>query len=161
MWKNIAGYEGRYEVSDTGQIRKAGSKKIIGQWINDAKYMIVRLSRPRKMFRVHRLVAAAFIDNPKNKPYINHIDCNRSNNNVQNLEWCSQLENLQHASKLGRMKRDYWKGRRSPNAKVSEDMVQLIRNEYAAGGVSWETIGKKYNVSKRTVGRIIKEESYV
>ena len=65
-------------------------------------YMYVDLYSKGKFKRkyVHRLVAEAFISNPENKPYINHIDGNPRNNNVNNLEWCSPLENVEHASKV-------------------------------------------------------------
>jgi hypothetical protein len=78
-------------------VRKAGSGEIIGQWKNSDGYPVVRLSRPRLMQRVHRLVALAFVPNPENKPSVNHLDNDRANNSARNLEWCTQAENIRHA----------------------------------------------------------------
>lgn len=159
MKKDIVGYEGRYLVSDLGSVfRNDGTE--IGQWMNDQGYMLVRLSNPRKTMRVHRLVAEAFVENPRNLPFVNHIDCVRNNNRYENLEWCTQWQNIKHSESLGRMQRDYWKGKRSPNAKISDETVRKIRDAYAAGGVSWQDIAEQFGISKRTVGRIVKNESY-
>jgi len=159
-WKPVKGREGSYEVSDSGQIRKC-SGKVLGQWKNDQGYSLARLANPRKTVRVHRIVAEAFIPNPKSYPFVNHIDCNRSNNSVENLEWCTQWQNLEHSRRLGRMQNDYWKGKRSPNAALDEETVRQIRQAYANGNISWDAVGKKFGVSKRTVGRIVNGESYV
>jgi YesN/AraC family two-component response regulator len=159
MKKEIIGYEGKYYISDCGSVFKNDGTEI-GQWMNDQGYMLVRLSNPRKTMRVHRLVAEAFLKNDLNLPFVNHIDCVRHNNKYENLEWCTQSQNLKHSELLGRMKRDYWKGKRSPNAKISTETAISIRNLYASGGVSLDAIGKKFNISKRTVGRIVKNESY-
>jgi hypothetical protein len=161
MWKPVVGYEGQYEVSSNGEVRNKIKNKTVGQWLSDRGYMIVRLSKPRRQCLVHRLVASAFIENSNNQPFINHIDSNRSNNVASNLEWCNQAHNLSHARKLGRMQEDYWIGKRSPNAKLPDEIVKAIREEYKSEKTSWVKLSKKYNVSKRTVGRIIKGESYV
>jgi hypothetical protein len=159
MKKDIVGYEGRYCVSDCGAIfRNDGAE--VGQWMSDQGYMLVRLSNPRKTIRVHRLVAEAFVPNPANLPFVNHIDCIRYNNKYKNLEWCTQWQNIKHSDTLGRMQKDYWKGKRSPNAKISDEIASKIRAAYEAGGVSWEFVGKQFGVSKRTVGRIVRNESY-
>lgn len=159
MKKYVAGYDGRYQVSDCGVVYRNDGIEV-GQWMNDQGYMLVRFSNPRKTMRVHRLVAEAFLENDLRLPFVNHIDCVRHNNNVKNLEWCTQWQNIKHSDSLGRMKKDYWKGKRSPNAKISEEAVNEIRREYSAGGVSWQFLGKKFCISKRTVGRIVKNESY-
>lgn len=158
-WKSVPGYEHRYEVSDVGNVRKT-SGPIIGQWKNDQGYCLVRLSKPRATFRVHRLVAEAFIDNPEQLPFVNHKDCDRANNTAGNLEWCTQWQNLSHSEKLGRMQRNYWAGKRSPNAALSDEQVKAIRREYADGDVSWAALGKKYGICKRSIGRVVKGESY-
>ena len=107
MWKTI--FE-RYEVSDDGVIRNKESKKILKTFINDKGYEIVSLwlNGKDKKFRVHRLVADAFISNPENKAQINHIDGNKLNNRADNLEWSTHSENIMHryySLRLGLMRK--------------------------------------------------------
>lgn len=128
--------------------------------MSDQGYMLARLSNPRKTIRVHRIVAESFLPNPDCLPFVNHKDCVRHNNNVDNLEWCTQWQNLKHSENLGRMQRNYWKGKRSPNAKLTEEQVQEIIKDYALGNQSLEFMGKRFGVSKRTIGRIIHGETY-
>ena len=111
----IKGYEGLYEVSNFGMIKSLpkgdgnGNRErllkfdIIKNGTNS--YRRVTFSFQNKQVRksVHRIVAEAFIENPENKPFINHIDNNGENNNVSNLEWCTQSENMIHAQKQGRL----------------------------------------------------------
>ena len=150
----------KYEVSSDGRVRQKNGK-ILKQWKNDAGYYLVRLSWPRRKELAHRLVAKCFIDNPENKPFVNHINNDRADNRVENLEWCTQRENLAHAEKQGRMKYDNWSGKRSPNAKLPDVAVAAIREKYSNGGVSWSALAKEHGVGKRTIGRILKEQSYV
>jgi len=115
IWKDVVGYEGLYKVSNLGRV-KALERKIIKQdgtirdirkeiilkiHISDYGYCRVMLSKNgvQNNYRVHRLVAIAFIENPKNKPQVNHIDHDKTNNKVENLEWVSNLENCCHARK--------------------------------------------------------------
>ena len=95
MWRMIFD---RYEVSNDGAIRNKESKKILKTFINDKGYEIVSLwlNGKDKKFRVHRLVADAFIPNPENKAQINHIDGNKLNNHADNLEWSTHSENISH-----------------------------------------------------------------
>lgn len=113
-WRDIKGYEGIYQVSDHGNIRsldrrvvnhRSGSTRLckgelFSPFDNGHGYLAVplRVGRKRKNHYVHRLVAEAFIDNPDGKPVINHIDYNTHNNNVNNLEWCTQGENIKHSA---------------------------------------------------------------
>ena len=111
-WKSIKGYEGLYMVSNLGRVKSlcgfngheyVKRKKILNPYKQKAgkNYYrsVVKLSKDgsRKDFKVHRLVADAFIPNPELKSNINHIDGNPLNNRVDNLEWCTQKENIIHA----------------------------------------------------------------
>ena len=114
VWKDIKGYEGLYQISNLGNVKslpkyrvKYGYGEIIlKQSISRNGYKIVGLSKNNKYKTVyiHRLVAEAFIPNPKNKLEINHIDGNKQNNFVGNLEWNTRKENGKHAWKMGLFK---------------------------------------------------------
>ena len=95
IWKDIDGYNGIYQVSNLGKVRKSTSLKPIAICLNTTGYEQVNLSDgfTRKKLLVHRLVAQAFIPNPNNLPQINHIDENKRNNIVSNLEWCDASYN--------------------------------------------------------------------
>jgi hypothetical protein len=127
IWKSVVGFEGSYEVSNLGNVRSIDryciqknnfnekynhiyKGKILKQFKNNAGYKQVQLSFRYKSIpkRVHRLVAEAFLDNPNNYKCVNHIDGNKENNNVNNLEWCSYSHNNMEARKLGLNKG--WKG---------------------------------------------------
>jgi hypothetical protein len=111
IWKDINGYEGYYQVSNQGNIRSLDrfdgvhdrQGTIIKPTLKQNGYLQVglRKHRARKWFGVHRLVAIHFIENPDNKPQVNHIDGNKLNNTVENLEWVTGKENQNHAARLG------------------------------------------------------------
>lgn len=110
QWKDIVGYEGKYQVSNLGNVRslnyrKSGTIKEMKQRINNRGYSLVGLvkNRKQKYYSVHRLVAQAFITNPDNKSEVNHIDGNKTNNHADNLEWTTHKENIQHAFNEGLM----------------------------------------------------------
>lgn len=123
----IAGYEGLYEIDRQGNVYSCVTtasrrKGLIKQQDNGTGYQRVNLfdnnGKARKHY-VHRLVAQAFVPNPENKPNVNHIDCNIKNNSVENLEWCTQSENIKHTVKLGRHKCNL------PNAKRGDAECQV------------------------------------
>lgn len=96
-FRDIPGYEGVYEVSNLGRVRRNG--KILKPGKNRDGYLLVSLSKNgiRKTVRVHRLVALSFLSNPNNLPEINHRDENRTNNTVDNLEWCTRDYNINYS----------------------------------------------------------------
>lgn len=118
-WKEIKGYEGKYIVSNYGEIvslprykqnhnkKQYVQPKDILKYINNKNgytYVFLCNNSKYKNIRLHKIVATAFIPNPKNLPQINHIDGNKQNNRVDNLEWCTASENIKHAYKMGLVK---------------------------------------------------------
>ena len=117
IWKDIEGYEGLYQVSNEGRVKslqreivyKDGRKKVLEEKIlhnllSDLGYYHVMLSKNcvPKRYKVHRLVAKAFIANPNNLPVINHKDECKTNNFVENLEWCTQGYNVRYGTRIER-----------------------------------------------------------
>ena len=105
-WVDIAGYEGLYQISSCGNVRsfvsargKRKIPKLLKPEVLKKGYLRVPLCKDysKERYMVHRLVAMAFIPNPDNLPYINHKDENKSNNNVDNLEWCSRSYNVRYS----------------------------------------------------------------
>lgn len=88
-----------YEVSNFGRVRNITTGYILKPYRTRGKYLNVRLNN--KSYKVHRLVGIAFMPNPENKPQINHIDSNKQNNNVNNLEWVTPKENIRHSIVAG------------------------------------------------------------
>lgn len=113
VWKDIKGYEGLYQVSNLGNVRSydrfviggryLAQRKIAGKvlnpWDNGSGYLVVSLHNKHKRENryVHRLVAAAFLEKQPTKNEVNHIDYNKHNNAVSNLEWCTRQENTDHS----------------------------------------------------------------
>lgn len=95
-WKKINGYP-RYSVSSLGEVRNDDTGAFLKAVKAKNGYLRLMLTPGRVNKSVHRLVAEAFIPNPNNKPYINHINGDKTDNRVDNLEWCTQSENMQHA----------------------------------------------------------------
>lgn len=108
VWKDIKGYEGKYQVSNLGNVKsllKDRNGKIMKPRANKHGYYQVYLysdSKTRKMYLVHRLAAQTFIENPDNLPLVNHKDENTSNNCVTNLEWCTNRYNTCYGNAISK-----------------------------------------------------------
>ena len=105
IWKDIAGYEGKYQVSNLGRVKSLWKNKLMCPRANKLGYYQIYLysdSKTRKMYSVHRLVATAFIDNSDNLPLVNHKDENPSNNCVENLEWCTNKYNVCYGNAISK-----------------------------------------------------------
>lgn len=166
--KDIHGYEGLYAVTDDGRVYSHskvvrscyGSTQLRkGRWlkpeITKAGYQMVSLSCDGKVKNhlVHRLVASAFLDKNKDKIHVNHIDGNKSNNHVSNLEWCTPSENTSHGYDSGLIK----KGEKASWSKLTESDVIEIRK---STGLSQRKLGEIYGVSQAAIYFILKEKCW-
>lgn len=172
-WKDIPGYEGLYQVSTTGIVKSYDKirfdyrhpingrlyKSIILRPLKLREYVGVRLTRNYKeaTYPIHRLVALTFIPNPSNKPYVNHIDFNTLNNNVTNLEWCTQLENVHHTMKHGRMITP--RGEQNGHAKIKDKQVMKIVKMHRSGMTTTD-IAKIFKVHRCSIGSIVFGRSF-
>lgn len=99
IYRDIEGFEGKYQVTSWGRVWNVSAERFIAPQETEKGYLRVNLfddSGKRVHRKVHRLVANAFIPNPQNKPQVNHIDGNKKNNSVTNLEWVTNDENVAH-----------------------------------------------------------------
>ena len=115
----IEGFE-NYEVSNLGKVRNIKSGIMLKPWITKDGYLRHCLYKhnKRKNLLLHRIIATAFIDNPGKKPQINHIDENKLNNDLSNLEWCTEKENIIHGTRTKRVAE-----------KLSKKVIQLDLND--------------------------------
>ena len=128
IWKDIKGYEGLYQISNLGNVYSIKNNKLLKLHISHKGYVVVCLYKNKKQHtqQIHRLIAQAFIPNPNNYPQINHIDGNKKNNQINNLEWCTQSYNIKEAYRLGLMPRT----RKSSFTKGHHKNVTISINQY-------------------------------
>lgn len=164
IWKDIEGYEGLYEVSSFGRVRRSyitTPKRIVkpSKITKRKKYQIVTLSRPeiRPITPlVHRLVAKAFIPNPEDKAEVNHKNAVKTDNRVENLEWSTREENDHHSTIMGLRP----KGERHHKAKLKQSDADTIR-ELNKSGIDKYDLAKSYSVCVNTVRNILNNRSWI
>lgn len=165
-WRDIKGYEGWYQVSNLGNVRSLDREiiysngkiykqkgKMLKPTLRNNGYYYVSLSKNnvRPKFDVHRLVAITFLDNDNNYNCINHIDGNKTNNCLSNLEWCSYSYNAKHAFKVGL--NEAVRGERNGSSKLKDSDVIKIKKLLSEGVKSYK-IAEMFNISQSTISEI-------
>ncbi len=164
VWKDIENHSGIYQISNLGSVKRVGriiiradnklypvEQCILKHQVDKAGYhrLCLRTDGKQRYFSVHRLVAYAFISNPNNYLEVNHLDGNKSNNQVSNLEWCTRSMNKIHSYRvLGQKKR---------RSKIPPEIMNEIKLRYS-NLKSYKQVGLLYNISNVHVKRIVSNQ---
>ena len=173
VWQDVKGYEGLYQVSNLGRVkslereighRYKGKTRTIPERVmhicdNGNGYKVVYLTKDkaRRVKYIHRLVAESFINKPIGKEYVNHKDCKPSNNRVDNLEWCTQEENIQHSAEHMRKPRKNYKlgstGEKYITFRKDKKVyrVTIKKKEYGAFKSLTEAIRRRDEILNETI----------
>lgn len=160
IWKDVVGYEGLYLISNTGKVKSLGKnvdiglgriqfkpERILKPGLASNGYFTVAICKNRAQTStcLHTIIAKSFIPNPNNFRCVNHIDGNKTNNAIENLEWCTHKRNSQHAYEIGI---------RKPFRKVTSDQVIQIRAMKKIGVRNLE-LAAMYEVTVATINGIV------
>lgn len=158
-WLEVAGSP-NYIIFKDGRLWNSKTLRFIKPKTIAGKYQDVslRLDGSYRYTTLHRLLAEAFIPNPQNHPQVNHLDGNKQNNNLENLEWVTAKENSQHAIATGLKIAPM--GEQFSGSKLTEDQVIQIRSEYIPRKVSRAKLAEKYHVSQGTIQCILERKTW-
>jgi hypothetical protein len=156
-FKNIDGF-GKYKISKDGKVYSKISNKILKSRTNKYGYLMHNLisdSLKVKTISVHRLVALNYLENPNNYKEVNHIDGDKKNNVISNLEWCNRKQNINHAIKMGLLN----VGEKNPNNKLKIETVKIIRDLYSKNKKIYQ-ISNILNIKYSTVYSIVNKKTW-
>jgi len=166
LWKDIIGFEGYYKISNMGRVKslnaRLGDLIMAGGTCEGYKNIKLTINYKNTYFRIHKLVALHFISNPENKPFVNHKNGVKNDNRVENLEWCTQSENTQHAYDTGLQKPPHLGsyGSNHPSSKLVLDTQTGIfyetRNEAA-----WVKGMPSNTLSNQLTGKVRNKTSFI
>jgi hypothetical protein len=158
----INGYDRAYRIYIDGEVWSVKSGKFLKQeTLKGYKRVTLSINGKTKRFQVHRLVAMYFIENPLNKPCVNHIDGDKENNNLNNLEWCSHSENERHSYDI--------LSKVNPIRKLTNENVKDIRENCIKANTknvvlfpgNVKKFMLKYNVDRKTILNVLNNKYYV
>lgn len=161
IWQPIRGFYLLYEVSNKGRVKSYAKNNRVGRILSQSteklkhtNYKQVTLVKNGKKYnrRLHRLVAEAFLENTENKPHVNHIDNNGENNDVSNLEWCTQRQKSIHATKQGRTKDATDKANSVQSEKALIARKEMVGKRYGKWTVL-EDMPKEY--TSKTISKML------
>lgn len=161
IWLPILSENGLFSISNFGNLKNNKTGNILKQCINKQGYYQVASriggrNGKMRLFRVHREIAIAFIPNPDNLPQVNHIDGNKLNNNVSNLEWCTAQYNSRHAYDMGLAKPT--RGHKHIQSKLSKEDREYILANYSRYDKrnTGRALAEKFGVDKMQIYRVVK-----
>ena len=167
VWKGVVGYEDLFSVSNKGRLFSLRTNKILKQNIVGEGYnaCVTKLNGRKGsnlVLKIHREVAKAFIPNLDELPFVNHIDGDKLNNSVDNLEWVTPQGNVVHAIETGLLSLDHLKLISKENRKLTEEDVKYIRNNFKYGDRNFgaRSLSRMFNIPHSTIMKIIRFESY-
>ena len=167
VWKGVVGYEDLFSVSNKGRLFSLRTNKILKQNIVGEGYnaCVTKLNGRKGsnlVLKIHREVAKAFIPNPDELPFVNHIDGDKLNNSVDNLEWITPQGNVVHAIETGLLSLDHLKLISKENRKLTEEDVKYIRNNFKYGDRNFgaRSLSRMFNIQHSTIMKIIRFERY-
>ncbi len=153
-WEDVVGFEDYFKVSNLGRVSSKRTGKILKlHKRRDRRVTVaVSVSGIKITFSLHRLVAQAFIPNPENKPEVNHIDGNPSNNTQENLEWVTASENIIHAVNNG-LRLNQVKGEQVGTSKLTTELVLWVRSVYTPRDKVYgaRALARELNISHQTL----------
>lgn len=170
-WKDVKGFEGKYQVSNFGNVRSIPRKvKGTNGKIQNRKGVLKKFRKDKNGYltvnfytrkgnrskKVHRLVAETFIENTNNHKEVNHIDGDKINNHVKNLEWTDRQGNINHSVKKGLV----LKGEKCPGAKLTNQQADEIRELYATKKYKQIEIAEMYGITDGQISRIVNNLAY-
>lgn len=172
LWKPVVNWENKYEISSFGRLRNLLTQNIISGWLGKNGYRCVTLGHSNKK-NIHAIVLESFVgQRPCSNHCCNHIDGNKLNNRLDNLEWVTYSENNSHAYRTGLkkpIKPDSQRFRERSvqscsegkgNVKLSSDQVRKIRRQWSEDNRTMRSLGREYNISHHQISNLLKGKSY-
>ena len=163
--RDVLGYEKLFSVTEDGEVYSKRTNKILKQVNSGKGYLTIPTKiggrdGVYKTFRVHRMVAEAYIENPHKKPFVNHLDGDKHNNKVSNLEWCTAKENFNHAMQIGLYIHSV--GEANGSSKLTKDKVLNIRERYTPRHKKdgARALSRELGVSHKTILQVVNKETW-
>ena len=166
VYPKIPDESNRFEISNCGRLKNVSTGHIYKPEILRTGYCSVRTTLGKRGNKshilIHRAVAYAFLSNPNNLPEVNHKDGDKTNNHVDNLEWCTSHENQQHKYDAGLFDKAKISGENNHSAKLTVKDINYIRDNYVKGSKEYgaHALSKKFSVSHPTILSIINKKTW-